>query len=181
MTGNRTTKRFPWTWLGLLLVAAVVLRFYKLNSPLWFDEIVALVHSYREPFWNILTKFPGHFPHPLYGLLAHSSLLVFGESALSVRLPAALCGIAGVFVFYKLSCRLSSRGEALLGAALLTVSYHHIYFSQDARGYTVYLLLAVIATDLFLDILEEMRWRTAVAYVVAAALTAYAQTAGLTL
>jgi len=149
MTGNRTTKPGGWIWLGLLLLAAGILRFYKLNSPLWLDEVVALVQSYREPFWQILTSFPGHFPHPLYGQLAHGSLSVFGESAFSIRLPAALFGIAGIFYFYRFSRRFSGHGEALLGAALLTVSYHHIYFSQDARGYTVYLLLALIATGLF--------------------------------
>jgi hypothetical protein len=69
----------------------------------------------------------------------------------------------------------------LLGAALFAVSYHHIYFSQDARGYTVYLLLALIATGLFLDILEQMRWSAALAYVLTAVLAAYAQTAGLIL
>src|SRR5438477_7423384 len=97
MTGNRTTKRSAWLWLGLLLLAAAILRFYKLNSPLWLDEVVALVQSYRESFWQILTRFPGHFPHPLYGQLAHGSLLAFGESAFSIRLPAALFGVAGIF------------------------------------------------------------------------------------
>jgi mannosyltransferase len=181
MTGNRTTKPGGWIWLGLLLLAAGILRFYKLNSPLWLDEVVALVQSYREPFWQILTKFPGHFPHPLYGQLAHGSLSVFGESAFSIRLPAALFGIAGIFYFYRFSRRFSGHGEALLGAALFAVSYHHIYFSQDARGYTVYLLLALIATGLLLDILDRMRWSASLAYVVAAVLAAYAQTAGLIL
>ena len=181
MTGTKTRKDVVWPWIACVMAAAGFLRFYKLNSPLWLDEVVALVQSYREPFWKILTTFPGHFPHPLYGELAHGSLVLFGESAFSARLPAALFGIAGIFMFYKLSRRLSDRSEALFGAALLTVSYHHIYFSQDARGYTLYLFLALVATDLFLDILQQMRWSTAFAYVVVAALAAYSQTAGLTL
>jgi mannosyltransferase len=174
-------RRLTWHWIVLLLALAALLRFYKLDSQLWLDEVVALVNSYRDPFWKILTKFPGHFPHPLYEQLAHGSLALFGESAFSIRLPAALFGVAGVFMFYKLSRRFSGEGEALLGTALLALSYHHIYFSQDARGYTLYLFLALAATDMFLDVLQKMRWQTALAYTAIAALAAYSQTAGLTL
>lgn len=105
-------RRLTWHWIVLLLALAALLRFYKLDSQLWLDEVVALVNSYRDPFWKILTT---------------------------------LFGVAGVFMFYKLSCRFSGEGEALLGTALLALSYHHIYFSQDARGYTLYLFLALAA------------------------------------
>lgn len=170
-----------WLLLALLVAVAAILRFYKLDSQLWLDEVSALIDSYRNSFWQILTEFPGHFPHPLYEQMAHGSLVLLGESAFAIRLPAALFGIACVLVFYRLSRRLSSEGEALLGAALLAVSYHHIYFSQNARGYTLYLFLALAATDLLLTLLKEMRWRIALAYIGVAALAAYSQTAGLTL
>jgi len=165
----------------LILAVAAFLRFYKLDSPLWLDEVVALVNSYREPFWKIFTRFPGHFPHPFYEQLAHSSLALFGESAFSIRLPAALFGVAGIFMFYKFSRRFFDEGEALFGTALLAVSYHHIYFSQDARGYTIYLFLALAATDIFLGVLQKMRWQSMLAYSVIAALAAYSQPAGLAL
>ena len=173
-------KSTSW-WLVLLMALAALLRFYKINSPLWLDEVVALVHSYREPFRKILTTFPGHFPHPLYEALAHAGLALFGETPFAIRLAAAVFGIAGVFMFYKFSRRLSDENEALLGTALFAVSYHDIYFSQDARGYTLYLFLALVATYLFLDFLQKARWQTAAGYIVVAALAAYAQTAGLTL
>ncbi|MEY2540351.1 MAG: hypothetical protein QOG67_4091 [Verrucomicrobiota bacterium] len=180
--GDKRWKFSAWT-LVVILVLAAFLRVYKLDGQLWLDEVVALVHSYRAPFWTILTKFPGHFPHPLYEQLAHGSLVVFGESAFAIRLPAAIFGVAGIVMFYKLSRRISGNGEgeALLGAGLLAVSYHHIYYSQDARGYTLYLALALAATDRFLVLLDRMRWRTAVAYAILAALAGFAQTAGLTL
>ena len=170
-----------WVPIALLLALAAFLRLYELDSQLWLDEVAALVSSYRKPFWEILTKFPGVFPHPLYEQLAHGGLALFGESAFAIRLPAALAGVASVFMFYRLSRRLSSEGEALFGTALLTVSYHHIYFSQDARGYTLYLFLALAATNLFLAVLQKMRWQSALAYTAVASLAAYSQTAGLTL
>jgi 4-amino-4-deoxy-L-arabinose transferase-like glycosyltransferase len=170
-----------WLVLAVLVALAGFLRFYKLDGQLWLDEVSALTGSYRNSFWQILTVFPEHFPHPLYEQLAHGSLVLFGESPFAIRLPAAIFGLANVFMFYRLSRRLSGEGEALLGAGLLAVSYHHIYFSQNARGYTLYLFLALVATDLLLSLLKEMRWRTALAYIGVAALAAYSQTAGIAL
>lgn len=177
------TRKFSSHWLVLaaLIGLAALLRFDKLDGQLWLDEVSALSGSYRNSFWQILTVFPGHFPHPLYEQLAHGSLVSFGESPFAIRLPAAIFGVASIFMYYRLSRRLSGEGEALFGAGLLAVSYHHIYFSQNARGYTLYLFLALAATDLLLSLLKKMRWRTALAYVVVAALAAYSQTAGVTL
>jgi mannosyltransferase len=171
----------PTFWLGAvsLIGLGALLRFYKLNNQLWLDEIAALLYNYRKSFFDILTTFPGYVPQPLYELLAHASLELHGESPFAIRLPAALFGVAGVVIFYRLAHRLSSRGEALLAGALLAVSYHHIFFSQHARGYTAFLFFALWATDLLLSLFEAMRWRAALAYTAVAALTVYAHPFGL--
>ena len=71
--------------------------------------------------------------------MAHVGILTLGESALSIRLPSALFGVAGVLMFYRLARRCLEPAETLLAGVLLAVSYHHISYSQDARGYTTYL------------------------------------------
>ncbi len=63
--------------------------------------------------------------------------------------------------------------EALLAAALLAVSYHHIWFSQNARGYTALLFWTLLCTLLFYQGLESRRWPSFVGYAVAAALGVY--------
>ena len=72
------------TWLHatLLLAVAAALRFYQLDGQLWLDEVSAL-RGYRKPFLETLTTFPPFFPNPLYELMAHASLLLFGESGQS--------------------------------------------------------------------------------------------------
>jgi mannosyltransferase len=167
-----------WVVAGLLIALASVLRFYGLDGQLWFDEISAL-RGYRKPFLETLTTFPIFFPNPLYELLAHASLVSFGESAASIRLPAAVFGVGCVLIFYRLAQRCLGPGEAVLAATLLAVSYHHVYYSQDARGYTTYLFFALLATDRLLVLLETMRWRTALTYAAASALATYAHPFGL--
>lgn len=136
-------------WRAVLLVTfllAAALRFVSLESGLWYDEIVTLVQSVRHPVQQILTEFPSQNTHPLYSVLAHGSIQAFGESAWALRLPAAIFGVASVMMAYVLGARLTTRVEAWAAAATLTASYHHIWFSQNARGYTLMGFLTLFST-----------------------------------
>src|SRR3982751_363400 len=88
-----------WSLAAVVLVGAA-LRFHFLDSGLWYDEIVTLVESVRRPFASIVTQFPGSNDHPLYSVLGHLSMTLFGEHAWSLRLPAALFGVAGLPLLY---------------------------------------------------------------------------------
>jgi len=52
----------------------------------------------------------------------------------------------------------------------MTVSYHHIWFSQNARGYMGLLFFTLVATWLWLEAMDQDRWSTWVRYAVAIAL-----------
>src|SRR5262245_3001296 len=122
--------------LAVILIAAAILRFYRLNEGLWFDEILTAVRYVRLPFAKLLFAYDSENQHFLYSILAHFSVSVFGEYSWSLRLPAALFGIGAIAMTYVFGCAVTSRSESLLTSALLTVSYFHIWFSQNARGYT---------------------------------------------
>ena len=64
----------------VLVAVSAALRLYQLDGQLWHDEISAL-RGYRRPFLDTITTFPIFFPNPLYELMAHGSLLLFGENA----------------------------------------------------------------------------------------------------
>ncbi|RMD86327.1 MAG: hypothetical protein D6815_00095, partial [Candidatus Dadabacteria bacterium] len=132
---------------GALVVLALVLRLYKLGTGLWLDEILTLTSFARLPWTEIVTSFPDQNQHMLYSLLAHGSVSVLGESPAAVRLPAALMGAASIWALFRFGGRVSGWREGLMAAALVTVSYHHVWFSQNARGYTGLLLFSLLATD----------------------------------
>jgi mannosyltransferase len=161
------------TILGVLVVLGAILRFYRLNTGLWFDEIVTLIASVRLSFLELLTQFPGNNDHPLYSLLGHVSVASLGEQPWTLRLPAALFGVAAIPALYLLGRAVTTTLEALLAASILTVSYHHIWFSQNARGYTLLLFCVVVSTHLLLRWLAEGRTSLAVAYAIVTALGAY--------
>jgi mannosyltransferase len=145
----------PWLWLAGLTALALILRLIRLDQQLWYDEMTTLVQSVRQPFLKILTSYTSKNQHLLYSLLARISILAFGDHIWSLRLPAVLFGTACVPALYALARRMASQGEAMLAAALLTVSYNHVWFSQNARGYTGLAFWTLVATTLFLDVVSR--------------------------
>jgi len=166
--------RFRTLWLlAAVCAVAVVARLFHLGSGYWIDEILALRDSFRGPLREVLTQFPGDHHHPLYAVVGRISVALLGESPWTVRLPAAVAGAASVPLVYALSARLAGRTEALLAGLLLAVSFHHVWFSQNARGYTLMALLALASTLVLLKALETPAIGLFVLYAILASLGAY--------
>src|SRR6185436_4222115 len=118
-----------------LSVLAFALRLPGLNSCMWLDEILTMVRFARPPAWQILTTFPDQNQHMLYSLLAHGSISLFGDQVWALRLPSVFFGVASIWALFLLGRKLIGEKQALAASALMTVSYHHIWFSENARGY----------------------------------------------
>lgn len=162
-SGPRVPALF-WVSLIVLTGFAVWLRLINLNSDPWVDELLTLVDYARKPLGDIVTSFPNQNQHMLYSVLARLSFDVFGESAWALRLPAVLFGTASIWALFFFGRKLLGAKEALLASALMTVSYHHIWFSQNARGYTGLLLFTLLATWFWFEALERNEWRWWLAY-----------------
>ncbi len=157
----------------LLVGLALAVRLVGVNGGLWLDEINGLMDWMRPSFGEILTDWKGDGQHPLYALLAHASLVILGEEAWTVRLPAVLFGVATIPLLYALARHAGSRLEAVLAATLLAVSYHHVWFSQNARGYTTLTFFVLLATYCLVRALTDWRTRWFAGWGVAIALGAY--------
>lgn len=136
--------------LGLVLVLAAVLRFWKLGGDLWFDEVIDLVYYVRGSALDIFIRFPGFFPQVVSALSSKLSASFLGESAWALRLPEAVFGILAVWGIFLLTRLINGVSEALLAALLLATSYHHVFFSQTSRGYSAQILFTILATTALL-------------------------------
>jgi len=159
--------------LGLLLAAALALRLYRLDAGLWLDEITTYLNYVKSPFGVIVTTYDSQNQHFVFSLLARLSVLIFGDGAAALRVPAVLFGVGSIAALYLLGRELAGEKEALLAAGLFTFSYHHIWFSQNARGYTGLLFWTLLSSYFLVRGLNENRPRLWLAYAVAAALGVY--------
>lgn len=158
---------------GLICCLGLALRLIDLGSGLWFDEIDTWVRYGEAPLLAVLSSFETQNNHLAYSVLANVSMDAFGASAVALRLPAALLGVASLWAMWRLAVRVAPPAQALFATALLAVSYHHVWFSQNARGYTGMLLATLVSTSLLLDMLRARRPPGVVAPVLYALWTAF--------
>lgn len=133
---------------GVTLVA-IVLRVTHLGTELWLDEILTRVRYVPLEFRQLLSTYDSQNHQPLYSVMARASWLLLGGADWTIRVPAVLFGVGSVIAAWRFGRRVASEPEAVLAALLLAVSYHHVWFSQNARGYTVMLCLCISATGVF--------------------------------
>ncbi|HET6680160.1 MAG TPA: glycosyltransferase family 39 protein [Gemmatimonadaceae bacterium] len=139
--------------IGLVLTGAA-LRLHDLGDGLWIDEIYTLVDYVRTPMARILTTVDSQNQHMLYSALARVAHDLIADERTALRLPAALFGVASLYATWRFSRAITGTGEAILATALLTMSYHHVWFSQNARGYTGLLLFTLLGTTCLIRLLE---------------------------
>lgn len=130
---------------GIAILAAA-LRLIHLNSSLWYDEIITLIQSIRLPAGELLTTYGSLNNHVLYSWLAKFSAMLFGETPAALRAPAVIFGVASIIAAWRLFRGEDRNWPAVGVALLLALSFHHVWFSQNARGYTGLLLFTTIAT-----------------------------------
>jgi 4-amino-4-deoxy-L-arabinose transferase-like glycosyltransferase len=166
-------KGFTLGILAALLVTAFALRLYGLDSQLWYDEMLTYNKYMHLPVENLISVYYSNNNHILYTLIAHASFWIFGESAWALRLPAVIFGIGSIWALFLLGRYISTAREGLFSAALLALSYQHIWFSQNARGYTALLFFTIAASLLFVRGIRETRSDLWILYAFVSALGAY--------
>lgn len=127
-----------------ILFVALILRLINLNQSLWLDEAISFFAVKNYDFFGIITKFsPGDVHPPLYYLILKLWTNLFGYSEISLRLPSVIAGVLAVFVIYKIGGKIP--------ALFLAVNPLAIYYSQEARMYSLAMLLILLAVFFFLQ------------------------------
>ena len=157
-------SRWPG-WASLTVAAltllALALRVHELARwDLTFDE-AASIWIARKPPPQMIGYLLGAFHEhpPFYYLSLWAWTQVAGDGEFALRFLSVGCGVLSVSLIYVWLTRLIGRGAGLIGAFLLALSPFHIYYSQDARMYTLVGALALLSLIFFGKILNDGRRR----------------------
>lgn len=157
-----------WVILGLIVVVAIVLRFWQLGavpaSPDW-DEVAlgynaySILHTARDEYGAflpvVMRSFDDYKP-ALYSYLTIPSITLFGLTVWAVRLPSAVFGVLTVIAVYFLLKELFKRESiSLLGSFLLAISPWHVQFSRISFESNVGLAFNVFGALFFLKGLKK--------------------------
>ena len=159
--------------LAGLILCATALRLYNLDVGIWYDEMLTYVRYMSLTVGQIVSTYDDANNHVLFTVLARLSLSAFGDSVWALRLPAVGFGVASIAALYYLARRVTNTRESLLAVALMAVSYHHIWFSQNARGYTALLFFTILSSAWFMDAIRQGSPRKWLLYSIAVALGAF--------
>lgn len=143
----------------LILFLGGALRLYGLNKQsFWYDELRSLEHSEREDISSIIAIILAYEAHPPgYFIFLHYITKFFGNSEIIVRLPSAIFGIISIFVIFLLGRKLYSYKEGLIASFLMASLYQPIYYSQEARPYTMLLFFTMLSVYFYIDIFRNLR------------------------
>ncbi len=151
----RTRSRTFWIVAGLTTVAAL-LRFATLGVQSYHhDEVVTAIRILPGSFSHAMNAV-GHSESapPLYYALAWLWTQVTGTGEFGLRSLSALAGVATVPVAYLVGIELRGRRAGLMAAALVAVNPMLLWYSQEARAYS---LLALFTTTSLLFCIRARR------------------------
>ena len=140
-----SNKEFKVT-LGLIIFAAV-LRIPTLGSPLIEDEAISFNRYIDVPWQKLILGYQDTNQHTLYLLISKFFIWIFGETEIVYRFPSLLFGVLSIPLIYRLGMTMKFPwSSALLSAVLMAMSWPHLKYSMEGRGYgiTIFLVLLVI-------------------------------------
>ena len=150
-----------WSLLAVLIVAGAALRAWPVATrSLWHDEVMTW-KAVQTGLPAILT-WTHHYEHPpLSYLLVWLSEAIFrGDSEWIVRLPSLIAGVLCIPAAYLLGGAIASRSLGLLVALQVAFDLNAIAQSQQARMYTLTVLMVLLTLAATMRALREPTlWR----------------------
>ena len=146
-------------WL-LVLVASValVLRLSapKMGADLWYDEAYSY-HVASRPFGEMmrLLYLGGDTNPPLYTVVLHFWLML-ARSDFFVKLLSLAFGIATLVLLHRLGRRLAGPVAGLVAALLFAFSEWGVYYSLEARPYSMLFFFSLLSTYFYMRILRRI-------------------------
>jgi 4-amino-4-deoxy-L-arabinose transferase-like glycosyltransferase len=152
--------------LLVLIGIGVFLRFYHLGfNSLWLDESLTYYNA-KNSFigmwnatWNMTIN--TEYNPPLFFWIEHV-MLQFGTSESVLRFIPAIFGIATIPLVYVIGKEISDKNVGVVAAAFVAFNPFHIYYSQEARVYTMMVFLVGLA---FLFLMRGIKERNTASWV----------------
>lgn len=163
--------------LAAILLLGLFFRLYDLGAEsLWLDEAVSVKYAELNIYRILLLR---EQTPPLYNVILHVWVRLFGISEFSIRFPSAVFGCFSLFLMYKIGSHLFDRDAGILSALLMAFSVFHIQSSQEARTYSLSVLLTLLSMYFFIKLLNKKSRRTFIKYGLSSTLLIYSHVYGL--
>jgi mannosyltransferase len=160
-----------WALVGLTALAAAV-RFASLGLQSYHhDEVITAMRVIPGDFEQMLHRVETSESNPpLYYVLAWAWAKAFGTGEVGLRSLSALFGVGAVPVGYLIGRQLVGRRAGLVLAAFIAVNPMLIWYSQEARSYSLLVFFGALSLFFFVRALDTRRGRDLAFWALASAL-----------
>ena len=144
--------------IAVLLLSFGVRLFRIQHHNIWGDEAFSIAFSKQA--LNLVLSSGAETHPPLYHALLHVWISLVGESIFSLRYFSVLPGVTLIAIVFVLGRRLFGSQMGLLTAAMMGISSFAVYYSQEARMYSLVACFCAIAfyAHLRWEITDSGRW-----------------------
>lgn len=157
----------------IITLAAFIVRLKGLVlDSLWFDEVFS-VRAGRLSIGEIISLTSADVHPPLYYLLLHFWMKLFGETVGAVRMLSVSFSVLTVFVIYHLALRIFTRRTALFAALLTALSPFQVFYAQETRMYSQLTFLAASSVYFFACWMRDGKRLYSALYVISTTLLLY--------
>lgn len=145
--------------ISALVITAFILRMLFISSEsFWIDEIMTSLRS-QWGTHEMLRSIAERDHLPLYYLTIQIWAGFFGSGEAGLRSFSALMGAISVIPIYLIGRRFSRRRALMIGAVACVLPVM-IYFGQEAKMYSLLILLSSLSIYLLMEYLDpiHLRW-----------------------
>lgn len=154
----RRRRSRSWVVPTLLTIGGLAAR-SVITRGLWVDEAMTVAQA-RLAFPDMIERLRTADVHPpLYHATVWLAIRVLGSGEAAVRTPSIIFGTLVVPAMYLAGREIYDRRTGLVGAALSAIAPVAVWYSQEARMYSLVMLLSILAVWLQFRALRTGRVR----------------------
>lgn len=143
-----------YRWMLPILLLAFLLRMAYLDAQsLWWDEAFSVTVSSMDLHSLLIATLGDRVHPPLYYLVLHF-WLTLGQGEFVVRALSAFVGVLAVACMFPMADIVGQKRLGVISAFALAISPLHIWYSQEARMYSLIVFLILLGNYFFARLLR---------------------------
>ena len=171
--------------IGLIILIGFLLRIYSIGQEsFWLDEGATAYamknYNAKEILYNTIVLgnlvpefYKAATDPPVYYITVFFWSKLFSVSEASLRLYSAVIWVLSAVFLYLMAKQLLGKKNAIISSLLFSISIPAIAFSQEARGYMLYLFFALASMYCLINALEKNKTSYWILYAVFVVLGSY--------
>jgi mannosyltransferase len=151
-------------WIFIILLCALIPRLTGIGSEsYWLDETIS-VRWAQANLKTSLDMVVNDVHPPMYMLTLWVWVRFFGITPIATRILSTIFSLVSIFMIYLLGKKLFSEKIGLIASAILAFSAIDIYYSQETRAYSFFVLFTLFSFYYFISTLEKISLKNSILY-----------------